>query len=391
MIDLSPGGYGSVPPPSHPRPHHNEAGTTNRVEDGRLEEGQPAAPVAQPTSGGGRGHVEEFESDTESASFIGWMTVLFFAHYLIGAIVYRIVEGWSIVDALYFCAVTMTTVGYGDLLPTSAAMQGFTVAYIWMSMGLISFAVGHVTAKAMEDREEELLGAAAAAIMDNETRQYFKITVSLTKIVLFLLSGAFFFSYFEGWTFLEGLYFCTVTITSVGYGDLTPSGEYIKMVCTLYVFIGVIMTSNVIGQVTKQIVDSRLRAERERFYAKALTLERLIAIDKDGSGAISGAEFLIYMLEKTRLVDKDDLDKIHKTFQHFDKTGDGEISIDDLKELVDRKGQLSQEGAALASPRGPGFFSQLSHSVGQLAQGTMARTGMMARGGPRELSGSPPA
>ena len=59
----------------------------------------------------------------------------------------------------------VTTVGYGDLLPTSAAMQGFTVAYIWMSMGLISFAVGHVTAKAMENREEELLGAAAAAIM----------------------------------------------------------------------------------------------------------------------------------------------------------------------------------------------------------------------------------
>jgi hypothetical protein len=37
----------------------------------------------------------------------------------IGTSFYRIVEGWSVIDALYFTVVTLTTIGYGDLHPTT--------------------------------------------------------------------------------------------------------------------------------------------------------------------------------------------------------------------------------------------------------------------------------
>ncbi len=36
-------------------------------------------------------------------------------------------EDWTIIEALYFCVVTLTTVGYGDLHPTTAGTQIFTI------------------------------------------------------------------------------------------------------------------------------------------------------------------------------------------------------------------------------------------------------------------------
>ena len=40
-----------------------------------------------------------------------------------GVLVYHWLEGWSYLDALYFCVVSLATVGYGDLTPTTPLGQ----------------------------------------------------------------------------------------------------------------------------------------------------------------------------------------------------------------------------------------------------------------------------
>ncbi len=55
---------------------------------------------------------------------------------LLGATVfYTQTEHWSIVDALYFSVMTMATVGYGDLVPTSDFSKLFTIVYTFLSIG----------------------------------------------------------------------------------------------------------------------------------------------------------------------------------------------------------------------------------------------------------------
>jgi voltage-gated potassium channel len=39
----------------------------------------------------------------------------------VGTVFYSNVEGWSLLDAMYFSMITLTTVGYGDLAPRTAA------------------------------------------------------------------------------------------------------------------------------------------------------------------------------------------------------------------------------------------------------------------------------
>ena len=54
----------------------------------------------------------------------------------LGTIVYRVLEDWSWVDSLDLSVITLATVGYGDLAPSSAASKIFTVFYLASGLAL---------------------------------------------------------------------------------------------------------------------------------------------------------------------------------------------------------------------------------------------------------------
>jgi len=56
---------------------------------------------------------------------------------LTGTIFYWRFEEWTIIESLYFCIVTLTTVGYGDLSPTTDVTRIFTILYILTGFGVL--------------------------------------------------------------------------------------------------------------------------------------------------------------------------------------------------------------------------------------------------------------
>lgn len=57
---------------------------------------------------------------------------------LIATVVYHLLEDWSWVDSLYFSTVAVTTVGFGDLTPSTDASKLFTIFYILAGVSVIT-------------------------------------------------------------------------------------------------------------------------------------------------------------------------------------------------------------------------------------------------------------
>ena len=63
----------------------------------------------------------------------------------IGTVVYHVLEGWSFLDSLYFSVVTLATVGFGDLTPTTDLAKMFTVGYILIGIGILAAFASELT------------------------------------------------------------------------------------------------------------------------------------------------------------------------------------------------------------------------------------------------------
>ena len=63
----------------------------------------------------------------------------------------------SLPDGLWWAATTVTTVGYGDTYPKTAAGRGVAVALMVLGIALFSILPANLAALLVEDKEDEVL------------------------------------------------------------------------------------------------------------------------------------------------------------------------------------------------------------------------------------------
>ena len=73
-----------------------------------------------------------------------------------GTVFFRIVEGWSWLDAYFFTVVTLSTVGYGSLVPATAVGKIGTTIFIILGLGVFAVAIQQFGLFALRKREEHV-------------------------------------------------------------------------------------------------------------------------------------------------------------------------------------------------------------------------------------------
>ena len=64
---------------------------------------------------------------------------------LVGILGYMIIEGASFLDSLFMTTISITTVGYGEVVPLSEAGKWFTIFMLITSWGTFAFAITRIT------------------------------------------------------------------------------------------------------------------------------------------------------------------------------------------------------------------------------------------------------
>mgnify|MGYP001241238632 CR=1 FL=1 len=146
-------------------------------------------------------------------------------------------EGWDAADAFYFWCMTVSTVGYGDLAPTTPKTQAFVSVYAIVGLvlvwSIVSDYYGVVQGK-LQDFQAKLLSLVGIELVDvhalpidkhtpdqvNAKVKYWRryILALLPMVTLLALFVALHFVRKES-SFTEAVYFGVVTATTVGFGD----------------------------------------------------------------------------------------------------------------------------------------------------------------------------
>lgn len=75
-----------------------------------------------------------------------------------GTFFYMLVEKWTFLDSLFFCVVTLSTVGYGNIVPVTVVGKIFTMGYIIVGISVFLFFVNNLAAnygKKLKERQVE--------------------------------------------------------------------------------------------------------------------------------------------------------------------------------------------------------------------------------------------
>lgn len=283
-------------------------------------------------------------------------------------------EKLSVLEGLYLSVVTFTTVGYGDERPVTVGGKLFSCVFALAGIGIIGIALGYIgqniiqaqvvalqmanrrsvresmketsskseaadgsngggdgaapqAASSLESADNMKAGPGRGLLRHPATRQ---LLLSLFPIIAIILLGSLVVGSYEGWNWVDSIYWCVVTGTSVGYGDLYPRSDDMRWFSVLYIPLAVGAFSAALGRIANVFVEAEIRKSNKKLLEREVTVEDLETMNVDGDGEVSVLEFVEHMLKAMNKVDQTLLDDLHSQFDKLDADGSGGLQNDDL-------------------------------------------------------------
>lgn len=191
---------------------------------------------------------------------------------------------WEFRSAILFAETVITTIGYGHLFPSTTGGRLMCIFYAAFGIPLTGVFLGEL------GRRMACISISCYALI---ARKVFKTrpfdprqsTAHLSAILVILFpfsiftfviisAAAIYIS--EGWTYFEAIYFCVITMTTIGFGDLVPQKRY-RYITSAWIFCGLACFSTCINLA---ISYASLISSKTNFWIKIKTTLKLTKFEK---------------------------------------------------------------------------------------------------------------
>ncbi|XP_058196094.1 two-pore potassium channel 3-like isoform X1 [Rhododendron vialii] len=286
-----------------------------------------------------------------SSSIVRQACILLVLYLLFGVIIYALnrddfvaIETHPVVDALYFCIVTMCTIGYGDITPNSTTTKLFSIMFVLVGFGFIDILLSGMVSYMLDLQENYLLrnvegvgdrdrrGSIMFDLKKGRMRIRMKVGLALGVVVLCIGIGAAVMHYVEKLVWLDAFYLSVMSVTTVGYGDRAFTSMTGRLFASVWLLVSTLAVARAFLYLAEARVDKRHRKMAKWVLGQDMTVSQFLAADIDNNGFVSKSEFVIYKLKEMGKVSDKDIMQICKKFDRLDTGNCGKITLGDLME-----------------------------------------------------------
>ncbi|XP_075047947.1 potassium channel subfamily K member 1-like [Mixophyes fleayi] len=174
---------------------------------------------------------------------------------------------WDFVSSLFFSGTTLTTIGYGHPFPISLSGKVFCLLYsiigIPFTLSLLSIAAQNLVVL-LHDKPIHVLHMQCNISRNKLEWIHVAVLVSLLSLLFFFIP-AFAFNLIEGnWGYVDALYFCFISLSTIGLGDYIPGEQSGQRMPALYkiLVIGYLLFGLTAVFLVVEVLKSRLHLNR---------------------------------------------------------------------------------------------------------------------------------
>jgi large-conductance mechanosensitive channel len=293
----------------------------------------------------------EFKPLNKNRKALYFSIIAVLAYIFIGTVTYTLwVDEWNVADSMYFSVATITTIGYGDIVPFNDGQRAFTLFYVIggaFLVGGIFFGLlfDHIYNTFEEISKESKAGTSDYFIhrLDNggpegfieEEEQSFwsELLMTFGKVVPLLVAlivPPLIMGYYEDWNVLSSFYYTVITASTVGYGDIAPKETWMRVIAVFFMPTCVFVMARSFSKLTAVYLRHKAKATEKEYFNRKLSDTDFELMDIEGEGSVGYDEFLVFMLVAMGKVSPEDIQNMEELYQRLDADNDGAIRIEDL-------------------------------------------------------------
>ena len=166
----------------------------------------------------------------------------------------------------------------------------------------------------------------------NRAKHYLAIVL---PVFVFILTGLI-LGDIEDWPVLDSIYYACITITTVGYGDISPQTSAGRVFAVFFLPLGVLAVTNTLRVLAESHLMAKAKASESspaRMLQKVRELQRSNKA-AGGDGTLTESQYILHMVVSAmELVSDDTVFYLRSQFRILDRDGTGLLDADDLVNL----------------------------------------------------------